>query len=91
MIALAQADVTVQNELGVHARPAALFVQTANRFEARISVEKDGQKVDGKSIMGIMMLAAQQGSTLRITARGVDAQEAVDTLAQLAVSKFGGE
>ncbi len=81
--------VTVENELGLHARPAALFVQTASRYESTVSVEKEGQKVDGKSVMGIMMLAAQQGTRLVIRAHGADAREAVDALAKLTRERFG--
>ncbi len=82
-------EVMVENELGLHARPAALFVQMASRYESMVSVERDGQKVDGKSVMGIMMLAAQQGTRLVISARGADAREAVDALARLTRERFG--
>lgn len=67
----------VKNKLGLHARPAALFVQVANRFNADITVSKDDQVVNGKSIMGILTLAAETGSTIIITASGDDAHEAV--------------
>lgn len=79
---------TVINRLGIHARPAALFVKVANRFESDIVVEKDGEAVNGKSIMGLMMLAAAQGSKLTITARGKDAGSAVNELEQLFLNKF---
>ena len=70
-------ELTIANKLGIHARPAALFVKTANRFACDIFVEKDGEKVNGKSIMGLMMLAAGPGSKLTIHADGPDAGQAV--------------
>ena len=70
-------ELIVINKLGIHARPAALFVKTANRFECDIFVEKDGEKVNGKSIMGLMMLAAGPGSRLIVEADGHDAAKAV--------------
>jgi len=79
---------TVINRLGIHARPAALFVKVANKFESDIAVEKDGEAVNGKSIMGLMMLAAAQGSKLTVAARGRDAAAAVAELEQLFVNKF---
>jgi phosphocarrier protein HPr len=83
--------VTVINKLGVHARPAALFVKTANKFESNITVERDGEQVNGKSIMGIMMLAAGQGAKLIITAEGPDAEAAVRELESLFHRKFDEE
>lgn len=79
------------NKLGVHARPAALFVKTANKFGSDITVEKDGEQVNGKSIMGLMMLAAGQGSKLVITAEGHDAETAVHELESLFQRKFDEE
>ena len=76
-------ELTIINKLGVHARPAALFVKTANRYECEISVEKDGEKVNGKSIMGLMMLAAGPGSKLSVHAEGADAARAVSELESL--------
>ena len=73
----------VVNKLGIHARPAAMFVKTANRFECEIFVEKDGEKVNGKSIMGLMMLAAGQGAKLLITTEGQDAEDAMKELGRL--------
>ena len=73
----------IVNRLGLHARPAAEFVKLAGRFSAEISVEKDGMTVNGKSIMGVLMLAAEHGSELRIRGEGQDAQEAVEALASL--------
>lgn len=82
---------TVTNKLGIHARPAALFVKTANRYESDIAVEKDGEQVNGKSIMGLMMLAAGIGSKITLTARGRDAEAAVGELEKLFVQKFNEE
>lgn len=79
-------EVTIKNKQGLHARPAALFVQIANKFDAVITVKKGRQKVNGKSIMGILMLAAGQGSQIIIEADGDDAQDALDELERL-VSK----
>ena len=76
----------VKNKLGLHARPAALFVQIANKYDSEISVKKGRQLVNGKSIMGIMMLAASRGSRIHIIARGEDAQEAVEELEKLVSS-----
>ena len=82
-------ELTVVNKLGIHARPAAMFVKTANRFTCDIFVEKDGEKVNGKSIMGLMMLAAGPGSRLLIYAEGGDAPRAVIELEALLKRKFG--
>jgi len=79
------------NKLGMHARPAAMFVKTASRFESEIIVEKDGETVDGKSIMGLMMLAAGYGSELKITAQGMDAEKAVVEIEKLLIAKFDEE
>src|SRR6058998_2688077 len=81
-------ELTIINKLGVHARPAALFVKTANRYECEISVEKDGEKVNGKSIMGLMMLAAGPGSKLTVHAQGHDASQALTELETLFTQKF---
>jgi len=81
----------VTNKLGIHARPAALFVKTANRFSCDIFVEKDGEKVNGKSIMGLMMLAAGPGSKLTVFAEGEDASEALAELELLVKRKFDEE
>ena len=72
--------VKIRNKQGLHARPAAIFVQIANKFDSDIVVSKDQEKVNGKSIMGIMMLAAENGSMVYITASGDDAYEAVEEL-----------
>src|SRR5512137_2921558 len=84
-------DLKVTNKLGIHARPAALFVKTANRFSCDIFVEKDGEKVNGKSIMGLMMLAAGPGSTLTVHAAGQDAAQALAELETLINRKFDEE
>src|SRR5829696_4978057 len=81
-------ELVVLNKLGIHARPAALFVKTANRFDCDIFVEKDGETVNGKSIMGLMMLAAGPGSKLMIFAEGEDAARAVVELEALLKRKF---
>jgi phosphocarrier protein HPr len=81
----------VLNKLGIHARPAALFVKTANRFACDIFVEKDGEKVNGKSIMGLMMLAAGPGSKLTVTAEGPDASKALAEIEGLIKRKFDEE
>jgi phosphocarrier protein HPr len=81
-------DFMVANKLGIHARPAAMFVKTANRFNCDIFVEKDGEKVNGKSIMGLMMLAAGPGSKLTVHAEGQDASQALAELEILLQRKF---
>jgi len=82
---------TVANVYGLHARPAAEFVKLASRFESKILVSKDGLEVNGKSILGVMMLAAERGSTIEIKARGSDAQDAVEALVNLVTNAFGEE
>jgi phosphocarrier protein len=84
-------ELTIINKLGIHARPAALFVKTANRFVSEILVEKDGEKINGKSIMGLMMLAAGPGSKLTLYVRGADAQQAIAELEALVRRKFDEE
>ena len=83
--------VTVVNQLGMHARAAAKFVHLAGRYAARIRVSRQGREVDGKSIMGILLLAAARGSSVTISADGSDEQDAVDALAALVASGFGEE
>ena len=80
-------NLIVRNKLGLHARPAALFVQIANKYDAQISVKKGGQLVNGKSIMGIMTLAASRGSKICIIAKGDGAQEAIRELERLVTSR----
>ena len=84
-------DLVILNKLGMHARPSARFVKVSNRFKSEILVEKDGEQVNGKSIMGLMMLAAGQGSKLRVTAEGPDAKQALDDLEQLVQTRFDEE
>ena len=84
-------ELTVINKLGIHARPAAMFVKIANRFRCDIFVEKDGEKVNGKSIMGLMMLAAGPGSKLIVHAQGADAYQAIAELEALLQRKFDEE
>jgi phosphocarrier protein len=78
----------IKNKLGVHARAAALLVQTVNRFSAHVTVSKDGQTTDGRSIMGVLMLAATQGSTIEVEAAGRDAEQAVKALEKLIERRF---
>ncbi|MGW8282378.1 MAG: HPr family phosphocarrier protein [Gemmatimonadota bacterium] len=85
----AERSVRVPNRLGLHARPAAEFVKLSSRFKSTISVGKDDLEVNGKSIMGVMMLAAECGSLLKIFAVGHDADDAVAALADLVASGFG--
>jgi phosphocarrier protein HPr len=84
-------DATIVNQLGLHARPAARIVRLANTFEAEIELSKDGVEVNGKSIMGVMMLAAECGSSILIRANGPDAEQAVAALAALVAEGFGEE
>jgi phosphocarrier protein HPr len=86
-----QKEVTILNKLGLHARPAAMFVRTANKHRADIWVEKDGEQVNGKSIMGLMMLAAGQGTKLMLSADGVDAEKAIQELELLIEKRFDEE
>ena len=85
------ADVRIINQRGLHARASAKFVQVASQFVREISVEKDGLNVGGTSIMGLMMLAASPGTSIRIKAAGADASAAVAALKQLVEDKFGEE
>ena len=82
-------DVTVVNRLGMHARAAAKFVHLATRFASHVRVTRDARQMDGKSIMGILLLAAACGSTITISADGTDEMAAVDALAALVQSGFG--
>ena len=78
----------IKNKLGVHARAAALLVQTANRFSAQVTISKDGQTADGRSIMGVLMLAATQGSIIEVEAAGQDAEHAVKAIERLVDKRF---
>jgi phosphocarrier protein len=82
-------SVTVVNQLGLHARAAAKFVHLATRYRARVRVAREAREIDGKSIMGILLLAAARGSTIRISAEGSDERDAVDALVALVESGFG--
>ena len=82
-------SVEIVNQLGVHARAAAKFVHLASRFEARVRVARSGREIDGKSILGILLLAAARGTTIIISADGVDEQAALEALSALVESGFG--
>ena len=84
-------SVTVVNPLGIHARAAAKFVHLSARFEARIRVERQGREMDGKSILGILLLTAARGTAITIAADGPDEEAAVDALVALVASGFGEE
>jgi phosphocarrier protein HPr len=84
-------ELTIQNRNGLHARPAAMFVKTASRYQSDVWVEKDGERVNGKSIMGLMMLAAGRGSVLAVEAEGSDAETVLEELRKLVESAFGEE
>ena len=83
-----QREFVVQNKLGIHARPAAMFVKIANRFGCDIFVEKDGEKINGKSIMGLMMLAAGPGCKIKVDCEGDDSQAALLEIEALMKRKF---
>ena len=84
-------EFVIQNQYGIHARPAALFVKAASRYDSDIYVEKDGNRVSGKSIMGLMTLEASKGSKIKVSVEGTDAEEAINELQQLIESKFDEE
>jgi phosphocarrier protein len=84
-------DVEVTNRLGLHARAAARFVQTANRYRSRITLGRDSRAMDGKSILGILLLAAARGCVLTVTADGEDEEAALMALADLVAGRFGEE
>ncbi|HEX6070143.1 MAG TPA: HPr family phosphocarrier protein [Longimicrobiaceae bacterium] len=84
-------EVTIANKFGLHARPAAEFVKLANRYSSDIWVRKDEVEVSGKSIMGVMMLAAEHGSTIVIRAAGEDSEDALAALRSLVANGFGEE
>lgn len=81
-------QITIINKLGLHARASAKFVSTANKFQSQIEVIKDKQKINGKSIMGVMLLAASQGSELTLQINGPDAEEMTDALTTLINNRF---
>lgn len=85
------AELTIQNRKGLHARAAAAFVKAIENLDADVKVERIGQEADGCSIMGLMMLAAAKGTTIKVSCSGVQAQEAMDALTTLINNKFGEE
>ncbi len=82
-MSLIKKELIIKNKQGLHARPAAIFVQVANKFDSRITVRRDAEEVNGKSIMGILMLGAEKGSLIIIEADGSDAQEALAELEKI--------
>ena len=84
-------ELTIKNRLGLHARAAARLVQTASRFRSEVLIERDGLEVTGKSIMGLLMLAAPLGSQIRVQVKGEDAESAMAAVRQLIDDKFGEE
>jgi phosphocarrier protein len=82
-------EMTIRNRRGLHARASARFVETVERFDARATVEKDGMRVDGRSIMGLLMLAAAQGSTIAVETAGPDAEALMTALDALVADLFG--
>ena len=88
---MTEAELLIRNQLGLHARACALFVKTAARFASEVYVSRDELEVNGKSIMGVMMLAAEEGSTIHVRALGLDESEVVAALRELVDGKFGGE
>ncbi|HUF65249.1 MAG TPA: HPr family phosphocarrier protein [Gemmatimonadaceae bacterium] len=85
---MVEREVQIENKLGLHARPAAEVVKTAAKFESDITICRDDLEVNGKSIMGVMMLAAEHGSRITLRADGPDEEQAVDALSELIASKF---
>ena len=86
-----ETELTIKNKLGLHARAASLFVKTAEKFKCGVEMEKDGIRVNAKSIMGILMLAAPLGSTVKITTDGESEDECLSALTELVEKKFGEE
>ncbi|HEX8726114.1 MAG TPA: HPr family phosphocarrier protein [Gemmatimonadaceae bacterium] len=86
---MAERAVTIVNKVGLHARPAAQIVKLASQFKSDITLSRDDLEVNGKSIMGVMMLAAERGASLRLRAEGPDAEPALDALAKLIADGFG--
>ena len=84
-----EAELRIVNELGLHARAATKFVQTANKFKSDVAVEKDGQRVNGKSIMGVLMLVASKGTSILVSANGDDAEACLTALSELVAGRFG--
>jgi phosphocarrier protein HPr len=88
---VAEIQLLIRNQLGLHARACALFVKTASRFKSEVMVSRDGLEVNGKSIMGVMMLAAEEGATIVVKAQGPDEGDALTAIQELVDGKFGGE
>ena len=88
---MAEIQLLIRNQLGLHARACALFVKTASRFKSEVMVSRDGLEVNGKSIMGVMMLAAEEGATILVKAMGADEGDALAAIQELVDGKFGGE
>jgi phosphocarrier protein len=86
-----ETQLLIRNQLGLHARACALFVKTAARFRSHVFVSRDDLEVNGKSIMGVMMLAAEEGSSIKVRVEGEDEVEALRALQELVEGKFGGE
>jgi phosphocarrier protein len=88
---LVEAQMVIRNQLGLHARACALFVKTAARFKSHVLVSRDDLEVNGKSIMGVMMLAAEEGAVIKVRVDGEDEAAALAALDELVAGKFGGE
>ena len=88
---MVEAQLVIRNQLGLHARACAMFVKTAARYRSQVFVSRDDLEVNGKSIMGVMMLAAEEGATIKVRAEGEDEQQALGALEALVEGKFGGE
>ncbi|MBI5169056.1 MAG: HPr family phosphocarrier protein [Candidatus Eisenbacteria bacterium] len=88
---MAEIQLVIRNQLGLHARACALFVKAASRFKSEILVARDDLEVNGKSIMGVMMLAAEEGATILVKAVGPDEDAALESIRELVDGKFGGE
>ncbi len=82
-------ELTILNKLGIHARPAAQFVRLTSKYKSEVTVEKDDEFVDGKSIMGLMMLAVGCGSSIKVSVEGEDEAELMEAIEQLILAKFG--
>ena len=88
---MSEIQLVILNQLGLHARACALFVKAASKFKSEIVVARDDLEVNGKSIMGVMMLAAEEGATITVKADGPDEQDALESIRELVNGKFGGE
>jgi phosphocarrier protein len=88
---LVEGQLVIRNQLGLHARACALFVKTAARFTSHVFVSRDDLEVNGKSIMGVMMLAAEEGAIIKVRVEGDDERDALRALEELVAGKFGGE